>query len=114
MQGNDLEDLVLLATSRFTVECNLIGSEVYKSFFNWSYGVAECETMFFVRQITKIPHFSGIFSKIATPIFQKYHTWEITPGSWAHQSQDRLSGLRLRVEDPVTAPVAATGVRLPR
>ncbi len=57
--------------------------------------------------------FWNIF-KNATPIFQKYHTWEITPGSWAHQSQDRLSGLRLRVEDPVTAPVAATGVRLPR
>lgn len=62
MQGNDLEDLVLLATSRFTVECNLIGSEVYKSFFNWSYGVAECETMFFVIFVT----FTSYTSKVTS------------------------------------------------
>jgi hypothetical protein len=79
MQGNDLEDLVLLATSRFTVECNLIGSEVYKSFFNWSYGVAECETMFFVRQITKIPHFSGIFSKMPPPYFKNTTPGKLRP-----------------------------------
>ena len=59
---------------------------------------------------------------------QKYHTFQeyfqkchpyiskiphLHPGSRAYQSQGRLSGLRLRVEDLVAAPITATVVRLP-